>query len=52
MAIISITAQSATTEQLAAPYMGVYDFEATKTSDSTVTRESEGSFFVTPEATR
>lgn len=49
--VTAVIAKS-TTEGLPAPYMGVYDLEATKTSDSTVTRESEGSFFVTPEATR
>lgn len=42
----------ATTEALSAPYMGVYDLESTKTSDGSVTREVEGSFYVTPEATR
>jgi ABC-type uncharacterized transport system fused permease/ATPase subunit len=46
------TVSHSTTAALAAPSMGVYDLEATKTSDGSVTREAEGSYYITPEATR
>lgn len=49
---ISCNVAAATTANLAAPSMGVYDLEATKTSDGTVLRVYEGSYFTTPEATR
>lgn len=43
---------AATTAAIAAPGMGVYDLEATQTSTGYVSREFEGSYYITPEATR
>ena len=43
---------AATTTTLTAPTMGVYDLEATQTSTGYVSREFEGSYYITPEATK
>lgn len=40
------------TAAFGAPSDGVYDLEYTQTSTSVVTRAAEGSYYVTPEATR
>lgn len=42
----------ATTAALDAPSNGVYDIEYTQTSTGIVTRAFEGSYYVTPEATK
>lgn len=47
---ILVTMSATTTAALAAPQMGVYDIEYE--TGGVVTRVVEGSFFVTPEATR
>ena len=49
---LTLTLTAAQTGALAAPYLGVYDIEYTQTSTQAVTRAFEGSFYVTPEATR
>ena len=49
---VTATVSSVTTAALSAPMSCVYDLEATNTVTSVVTREFEGSAFVTPEATR
>ena len=43
---------AATTAALGAPANGVYDLESTQTSTGIVTREAEGSYYITPEATK
>ena len=43
---------AALTAAISAPSNGVYDLEYTQTSTGVVTRAAEGSFYVTPEATR
>jgi len=42
----------ATTEALSAPSSGVYDIEYTQTSTGIKVRAVEGSYYITPEATR
>lgn len=49
---ISCNVAAATTAGLTAPSQGVYDIEYTQTSTGAVTRAFEGSFYVTPEATK
>ena len=48
----SCNVASATTAGLTAPSQGVYDIEYTQTSTGAVTRAFEGSYYVTPEATK
>lgn len=48
--VISLT--PTTTAALVAPYAGVYDVELTETVSGYIRRVAEGSFYVTPEATR
>jgi hypothetical protein len=49
---LSCNVASATTAGLTAPSQGVYDIEYTQTSNGVVTRAFEGSYYVTPEATK
>lgn len=49
---ITASVPAATTAALAAPSRGVYDIEYTETATGIVTRAVEGSYYITPEATR
>ena len=49
---VTATITSAASAALSAPMMGVYDMESTLTATGAVTREAEGSFYITPEATK
>jgi hypothetical protein len=49
-AVIALT--PTTTAALAAPFTGVYDVELTETVSGYIRRVAEGTFYVTPEATR
>jgi hypothetical protein len=49
---ITCNVAAATTAGISAPSQGVYDIEYTQTSTGIVTRAIEGSYYVTPEATK
>lgn len=49
---VTANVTAATTAALTAPARGVYDIEYTQTSTGIVTRAFEGSYYITPEATR
>ena len=50
--LLSCNVAAATTANLPAPSQGVYDIEYTQTSNGAVTRAVEGTYYVTPEATK
>jgi hypothetical protein len=49
---LSCNVSASTTDDLPAPSQGVYDIEYTQTSTGAVTRAFEGTYYVTPEATK
>lgn len=49
---VTASVNPATTSALTAPSRGVYDIEYTETATGIVTRAVEGSYFITPEATK
>lgn len=49
---VTASVNPTTTAALTAPSRGVYDIEYTETATGIVTRAVEGSYYITPEATR
>lgn len=49
---VTASVSATSTAALTAPSRGVYDLEYTQTSTGIVTRAFEGSYYITPEATR